>query len=283
MVNKGLDAGTLDAGTLEAILGQLLDHYRGVQPAAGAAAPSGWAPRPTLRPAPVTRAPPPQRAPAVPAWVRGDPFKETSESRRAAAARNAKIVEAANRAKIRYDFVLYGDSITQYVGDKYMDVWNKHFGHLRAAPLGIGGNTVEELSYRVALGRERFATGPRVVGILIGINNVNHGRAGSKDPSEKLDQFLLPYLRATWPDSRILLLGMLPCVRADVRPYNAKYRRIAEKHGAQYLACGADLDPADRRYFPDGTHPSAEGYHKVYPCVRRAVDAALSGGAAGRP
>ena len=254
---------------LDSVLRQLLDHYR----TQAATAQPGATPRPGATPQPATRAPP-RKAPAVPAWVRGDPFKEKSTSRRAAAARNAKIVESANATGTRYDFVLYGDSITQYVGDKHMDVWKKYFGHLVAAPLGIGGNTVEELSYRVALGREGFAVGPRVVGILIGINNINHAK---NDPSEKLDQFLLPHLRATWPDSRVLLLGILPSTRAEVKPYNAKYKRIAEKHGAQYVSCGATLDPADTRFFPDGTHPSAAGYHAVYPCLRRAVDSALAG------
>ncbi len=247
----------MDMKTVQAVMRQVLDHLQNPQLAV---------PQP---------APAPQRAPpAVPAWVRGDPFKERNASRREGAARNAKIVESANATGEVYDFVLYGDSITQFVGDRHMDVWNKHFGHLRSAPLGIGGNTVEELSYRVALGRERFKVGPRVVGLLIGINNVNHT---TQDPSERLDQFLLPYLRAIWPGSRILLMGMLPCSRADVTPYNARYARVAKKHGVRYVACGSALDPADKRYFHDGVHPTAQGYREIYPCLRRAVDAALAG------
>lgn len=208
----------------------------------------------------------------MPSWVHGDPTKESKPIRRAAGRRNASVVSAANRAGTRYDFVLYGDSITQVLAERDRGVWARHFGHLKSAPLGVAGNTVEELSWRLAVGKEKFRRGPRVAAVLIGINNLSRGVNG--DPAARLDAFLLPWLRATWPDTRLVLLGILPNKRVDVKPWNRKYRAIAKRHGAKFATCGADLDPKGPD-FTDGTHPSKTGYNKMFPCLRALVDSLL--------
>lgn len=215
-------------------------------------------------PASHTLSPPP-----VPKWVRGDPAKESRKERRDSGARNARLVKRANETNTQYDFVLYGDSITNNLVDKFKSSWTKNFGDMKnAAALGIGGNTVEELSWRLALGKEKFEVAPRCVAVLVGINNI---KRVFSDPVEKLDSFLLPWMRATWPSTKIVLLGMLPNASKDVRPFNAKYEQLASKHGATYSSCGSDIDPRSTD-MPDGTHPSAAGYAKALPCLRRVVD-----------
>lgn len=211
------------------------------------------------------------RPPVVPKWVRGDPAKETRPERRESGARNAQLVQKANKDRTRYDFVLYGDSITNnLVAVKFKDAWAKSFGDLKhAAALGVGGNTVEELSWRVAVGKEKFEVAPRCVAILVGINNI---KRVFTDPVERLDTFLLPWMRATWPTTKIVLLNMLPNADKDVRPFNERYRLVASKHGATYATCGADIDPRNKVDMPDGTHPSAAGYAKILPCLRRVFD-----------
>lgn len=209
----------------------------------------------------------PATLPSVPSWVRGDPSKEIAK-RQKAGARNAEVVKAANRTGVRYDFVMYGDSITQNVADKYGAIWKQYFGGLVSAALGVGGNTVEELSWRVARGPEKFSKAPKVVALLIGINNLNYT---STDPSQRLDEFLLPWMRATWPESTIMLLGMLPNSRSDVRPFNSRYSSVAKKHGVVFLDCGGDLDPKNPRHFTDGTHPAADGYRRIFGCLSTAV------------
>ena len=131
------------------------------------------------------------KIPKPPAWVQGDPEKSPVLARRIAGTRNANIVQTANKKKQKFDFVLYGDSITMIAADKHMDVWNKYFGQngMKSAPLGIGGDTVQKLSWRIALGKERFVIPPKVVGLLIGINNQG---VDNTNPAAKLYQFLLP-------------------------------------------------------------------------------------------
>ena len=221
----------------------------------------------------------PTNIPKPPAWVQGDPEKSPVFARRKAGARNANIVQTANKKKERYDFVLYGDSITMIAADSHMDVWNKYFGEngMKSAPLGIGGDTVQNLSWRVALGKERFAIPPKVVGLLIGINNQG---ADNTDPAAKLYQFLLPYLKAVYPTSKFILIGLLPnnlgAARNAVRvKANANYRLLANKFGMQYVDISKGLVPSDKKQFFDGTHPTGAGYEILYSNLQPYVMAAL--------
>ncbi len=217
--------------------------------------------------------------PRVPAWVQGDPEKSPVLARRIAGARNARIVQDANKTKTKYDFVLYGDSITMIAADKHMDVWNKYFGKngMKSAPLGIGGDTVQKLSWRIALGKERFDIPPKVVGLLIGINNQG---VDNTDPAAKLYQFLLPYLKAIYPTSKFILIGLLPnnlgAVRNEKRiKANANYRLLAKKFDMQYVDISKGLVPADKTQFFDGTHPTGAGYEILYSNLRPHVLTAL--------
>lgn len=221
---------------------------------------------------------PPGPPPPVPSWVK--PQRETKSKNQVALARNAKLVAAANAAGTQYDFVLYGDSITRNMVDKAPDVWAKFFGHLRSAPLGVGGHTVEELSHRLAKGGEVFKVSPKVVGVLIGINNLKFDVSRGGDPAARVDSFLVPYLKAVYPQSRIMLLGILPNKERNVAPHNAKYKALAARHGIDYVECGADINPGSPADLADGTHPAPGGYVKMFTCLRPLVDAAVRGVAA---
>jgi hypothetical protein len=171
--------------------------------------------------------------PSPPSWVQGDPEKSPVFFRRRAGTRNAGIVQSANKKREQYGFVLYGDSITMIAADDHMDVWNKYFGKngMKSAPLGIGGDTVQKLSWRVALGKERLAVPPKVVGLLIGINNQG---ADNTNPASMLHNFLLPYLKAVYPTSKFILIGLLPNTLGTARDKlrinaNANYKLLAKK------------------------------------------------------
>lgn len=99
-------------------------------------------------------------AQALPAWARKMALKG-SRARSAAFAFNQAAVAAANAQGLQLDFVLYGDSITSALQDKYSAVWFQHFGALRSAPLGVPASTVEELVWRILAGGERLAVPPK--------------------------------------------------------------------------------------------------------------------------
>lgn len=117
---------------------------------------------PPSRPAAAAATPP---VPALPAWAAL--LNLTSPNRSALRTYNARLVAAANASSITYDIAFYGDSLTGLtvlIPDNAM-VWGAHFGAasgLRAARLGLGGSTVEELAWRLAAGGEKPARDPLV-------------------------------------------------------------------------------------------------------------------------
>lgn len=207
-------------------------------------------------------APAPGREPPLPSWAR----MVIDDRVRAAHARCKGVVDQANRTGTRYDVVMWGDSITAALAGDAAGEWRAFSTGWRAAALGVGGTSVEELTWRVMAGGERFSKDPRVVILLVGIINLKHTRS---DPAERLD-FLLGWMRAAMPSSRIVLLNLLPNdqVGAAVRATNAKYERLAAKHGCVWSTCGSDMGPGDLK---DGTHPSASGYRRLLGCLRPVV------------
>jgi len=182
--------------------------------------------------------------------------------------RNTSLVKQANKAGTRYDVVQYGDSITANLATKFTREWKEFAGGWKAAPLGIGGTSVQELTWRLMAGGEKFAKDPKVVILLIGIINLKYPQNG--DPTEPLD-YLLTWMRAAMPSSKILLLNILPNDKADVAGTNKKYERLAAKHGIKFSTCGSDLNPRDTKHFVDGTHPASDGYRRLFKCLKPVV------------
>lgn len=122
-------------------------------------------------------------------------------------------------------------------------LWEEYWGDLDAAPLGFGGNTVQELQWRLSVGGECFAVGPRVVALWIGFNNLNKG----EDPAP-FTAYILQWARAAWPSSHLILLNVLPttAVAAEtVAATNKEYAQLAAQWGASFSTCGSLIDPAD--------------------------------------
>lgn len=165
---------------------------------------------------------------------------------------------------------MYGDSITWLLSSRNRSTWDKHFGSLKAEPLGVSGDTVEKLVWRLMEGKERPSQDPKVVALLIGINN------RGTDPSPKLD-FLVGWLRAAMPSTRIIVIALLPTIKRGPKlaSINATYKSIAEKHGVRFSTCGQNIDPKNPSLLHDGLHPAANGYDILLTCLKRDVDQEL--------
>jgi lysophospholipase L1-like esterase len=180
-------------------------------------------------------------------------------------AANRKLALAANQAvpQLRYDLVMYGDSITAALRQEYAAVWERYFGDWRSAALGVGQSTVEELTWRLMAGGERLAEDPRVVVVHIGTNN----QWGSQ-PAAKLG-YLLGWMEAAMPGSRVLVLAMLPSKIPKVTAMNQLLRQEVERHGGVlFSTCGSDIDPTNERQLYDGVHPTEDGYTRIFRCLK---------------
>jgi lysophospholipase L1-like esterase len=192
--------------------------------------------------------------------------------------RNMDAIAAIDQKQEILDVAVYGDSITWWNGGPCCNltklpgsraVWTRIFGDISAEPLGIPGDRVATLIYRLFVLKERpvFAN-PRVLIIFIGINDVVHN---STDPSisYRMD-YLISMVKKEFPTSRIVLQALLPSL-TRATTVNEGYKKIAKKYKITFSTCGQDIRRGDRTYMVDILHPNENGQEKVLDCLNKLV------------
>lgn len=214
-----------------------------------------------------TSEPPPE----PPRWaLYYDPFEDGRDSEPGQDyLRNVAAVAAANETGTRLDVVMLGDSITAHAASLYPEAWADAFEGLDALPMGVYGDSIHKLAWRLLYGGQQLAVAPRVVIVNIGINDLQNGR-NEEQAAERLD-WLLTWLGTTWPSADVVLQALLPTALLDVQPANEEWAAQAAAHGATFVTCGAELDPSDPAQFVDDVHPSEEGYRAFLPCLADAA------------
>ncbi len=169
-----------------------------------------------------------------------------------------------------------GDSITQcwsFAADnKYpggLDSWNKYFKPMGAVNFGISADLTEHVLWRVTDG-EQLKINPKIVILLIGTNNLH--RAKKADSSAQVAEgikFIVDAIRQKSPDSKILLLGLLPrswdaTASKKVGEVNSIIAGYADNKQVFYFdASPFLLDKSgniSKEIFRDGIHLSPLGY-----------------------
>ena len=173
-------------------------------------------------------------------------------------------METARRGSI--DLLFLGDSITAAWATTGAAVWQRHYGALRAAYFGIGGDQTEHVLWRVQHG-ELEGIAPEVIVLLIGTNNLY-----SNTPAEIAEGIgaILKEIRRRSPRSHVLLMGILPRGRSIGAPERAAIRAVNEiisgyaDDMVTYLDIGPHLVDPDGNLRPDlmldSVHPSEAGY-----------------------
>jgi lysophospholipase L1-like esterase len=151
---------------------------------------------------------------------------------------HATNIEQVKAAGANIDIALLGDSITQgwgggWDGAPFNAAWRKHFGDRKTVNLGIGGDRVENILWRLDHGALDGAS-PRVVVLMIGVNNAplvfaNGAPAATAAHGIKL---CVENVRLRCPQSQVVLVKILPAfdpskeVGAKVREINAALERL---------------------------------------------------------
>lgn len=185
--------------------------------------------------------------------------------------RNIRAVQEIDQSGKRADVLLIGDSITAW--NKPMDlsklkgsrkVWQKNFGDLIAEPLGIPGDRIDDVLWRLAVGGEKTVLDPKVIIVFVGINDIVH-----KTPNiaERMD-YLLGWLRKHSPESRLVVQLLLPSLSPAV-DVNLDYTLLAIKHNATASFCMLDMKKNDRNFMVDTLHPNERGQDRLQKCLRR--------------
>lgn len=178
-----------------------------------------------------------------------------------------RYLERAQQGDI--DILFIGDSITEYWEDptRGKSVWDREFAPQNAACFGVNSERLQHIIWRMQNG-ELDGISPRVVIVLAGTNNIRRNSTG-----EILEGFtlLLETLRERLPDSKILLLAILP----RNEPGSARRRQVAEVNQSLeqmvatddqivFLDIGQSFLDADgsipASLMPDHLHPSTRGY-----------------------
>lgn len=118
-----------------------------------------------------------------------------------------------------------GDSITEaWQGSHGASTWKKYYAPLDAANFGIGGDTTQNVLWRITQGEELRHVKPRVIVLLIGTNNFG---LGPQKPDQVVSgvSTIVSTIRHQLPETKILLLGIFP---RDQSP-NGRYRKLVDE------------------------------------------------------
>ncbi len=199
------------------------------------------------------------------------------------------------RAAHKVDLVWYGDSITQdWERADFAPAWQHYYGGRHALNLGFKGDATSHLLWRIQNG-EASGIHPRAAVVLIGANNFGklHWGAG---PTEAGIAAIVTELHARLPGVRVLLIGVLPCIRGAWVDQNtaALNRALAARYrdgrAATFMDlaplfmvggrvdAGRFLDPAQPRPGP-ALHPNARTQAAMAASIEQVLSAMLGDGA----
>lgn len=171
--------------------------------------------------------------------------------------------------------LLIGDSITQNYGEAnppdqdFLPTWQAFYGARGAINLGFSGDGTQHVLWRLNHG-EVDGLHPRVAVLLIGTNNTGWLKQSAGQTQLGIDA-VVATLEQKLPDTRILLLGVLPSgVSAEKSRADAEVNRyLAERYGdnprVSYLDIGSvfmregRLDAA--RFYDPRLEPAQAALH----------------------
>lgn len=200
------------------------------------------------------------------------------------AADNERINQRAQQGNV--DLMFVGDSLTAgwNMPGFGTNVWNQYYAGRNAMDAGIRGDETQSLLWRLEHGNLDNVR-PKLVVLMIGTNNLS----ASDSPANVASgvQAVLNVLRARLPESKILLMGILPRgetandpLRQEVAATNSRLVDMADGKTVYYMDIGQSLLGADGRFlpgvvFPDFTHLTQSGYEiwasQIEPTVKSIV------------
>jgi lysophospholipase L1-like esterase len=196
-------------------------------------------------------------------------------------------IKAAVRT-IRHRVLFLGDSITERFETDAPEVWRAHMAPRGVLNAGVSGDRTEHLLWRLQHGNLAGPM-PAALVVLIGTNDLTNG--GNGRPPEVVAEGIranLLYLRQHLPNTRILLLGLLPrsaSPEARLRLGTVAVNRLIAACGDNSTIAYADiggvlldgegqLPPA---LSPDRLHFSPQGYQRLVKPLDAQIDRLLAG------
>jgi lysophospholipase L1-like esterase len=182
--------------------------------------------------------------------------------------------------RIKPEVVMIGDSITHFwAGEpecrnqRGPQAWKELFGNRRVLNLGFGWDRTQNVLWRLDQG-EFDGLHPRCVVINIGTNNFSRTKnARDNTPAEVAAgvRAVVLRIRAKSPESRIVVMGVLPRGEKADNPFRGKIAELnrllaelSQVRGITFLDIGSKfLEPGGqlpRTLMSDFCHPTEQGY-----------------------
>ncbi len=192
---------------------------------------------------------------------------------------HAKLVEYIAKNKGNIDILLAGDSITQQWGSPLDNkplgpAWQKHFGKLKTANIGIGGDKTQNLLWRLDHGGVDGIS-PRLIVLMIGNNNMFFTPETGVDAAASGVAACVKNLRQKFPNADVILIKILPAGEPgavffeDIKKTNAAVEKLnlTDDRKVHLLDLTADFIGPDGKirqelYTQDKVHLSPEGYER---------------------
>jgi lysophospholipase L1-like esterase len=189
----------------------------------------------------------------------------------------AHVQMVANLKKGRIDVYFVGDSITRRWRatdyPRFLANWKENFFGWDAANFGWGGDTIQNILWRLQNG-ELDGVHPKVVVLLAGTNNVGNTPASDAKLADitKGIRGLLDTIRDKAPKATIILMGILPrndgakptAVMPSIDKINENIAKLADGKTIRFLNINDKLADKDGKLFEgmtvDRLHLSLKGY-----------------------
>jgi cephalosporin-C deacetylase-like acetyl esterase/lysophospholipase L1-like esterase len=162
----------------------------------------------------------------------------------------------------------WGCSDTQYAA--FLQNWKQNFFGWNAADFGWGGDTVQNILWRLENG-ELDGINPKIIVLLAGTNNIGKAPADEAkiaDISAGMKK-VVEVMRAKAPNATIILTGIFP--RSDnlqaypaITAINQNLANMADGNKTRYININDKLASPDGKLFDgmslDGLHPTLKAY-----------------------
>jgi lysophospholipase L1-like esterase len=192
---------------------------------------------------------------------------------------HAELLDKAQHGGI--DVYFLGDSITRRWGasdTQYKPMlanWTENFFGWNAADFGWGGDTTQNILWRITSG-ELDGVNPKVIVLLAGTNNVGNQPGADPNATEAKAadvtsgiKAILDVCQAKAPDATIILTAIFPrndniAVMPTIDQINANIAKFADGKKIRFLNVNDKLADQNGKLFDgmmgDNLHPTVKGY-----------------------
>jgi len=208
------------------------------------------------------------------------PVRPVPRSDRNSQIAHEQLVEKARRGGI--DIYFEGDSITRRWGTseaqyrEFLDNWRRNFFGWNAADFGWGGDTVQNILWRLTNG-ELDGVQPKVIVLLAGTNNVGAARRDGVDQAAVREvvqgtRAILDVMRQKAPGAVVIVTGVTPrrdrsggmTLMPTIDAINSRLAMLADGRRIRYININDRLTGRNGALAEgvtvDGLHLSAAGY-----------------------